>query len=276
MSGENRRQPMPWVSLVYHDVLPATSAAGGGPKRFDVPLAMFELMLDTVRAEGYLGCSLEEALARPGERRVAITFDDATAGQFQHAMPALRARGMTATVYVATDWVGRPDFMTWDDLRQIADWGMSVQSHTKSHPFLSELGEVRLRFELGESKQRIDRELRQDTAEIAFPGGDPPARHLRHLLAECGYRTAVGTRWGLNEDAGPGSGFVRRCTVRGDVTPETARRYVQADPWLALAMHPKEFALRGIRSTLGATRYSRWRRRLLDLISRPAPSPRTD
>lgn len=273
MIAHDRRTSTPWVSLVYHDVMPATSASGGGPERFAVPLSMFELMLDTIRDEGFLGCSLATALAERGKRRLAITFDDATAGQFEHAMPALRARGMTATVFAATDWVGKPGFMTWDQLRQISDWGMSVQSHTRSHPFLSELDETRLNPELVESKAALDRELRQDTNQIAFPGGDAPASRLRHLLAAAGYTVVVGTRWGRNADPPPPDRFIRRCTVRGSITAEEARRFVNADPWLAMAMHPREAALRSLRSTLGASRYERWRRRFLNVLSRPSPAP---
>jgi peptidoglycan/xylan/chitin deacetylase (PgdA/CDA1 family) len=256
-----------WVALVYHDVLPATTASGGGPERFAVPVAAFETMLDTMLEGGFLGCSLDEAMRARGCARIAITFDDATSSQFDHAMPALRARGMTATVYVVRDWVGRPHYMTWDQLRRIRDWGMSVQSHTRSHPFLSELGAVELRDELERSKEALDRELAQETTEIAFPGGDPPARRLRHLIAATGYRVAVGTRWGVNADTPDLSHFIRRCTVRGDITADRARRYLAADPWLSLTMTPRETALRTIRSTLGASRYARWRRRILDLLS---------
>jgi len=48
-------------------------------------------------------------------------------------------------------------------LREVADLGISVQSHTRTHPFLSELGSAALREELLRSKERLDRELRQET-----------------------------------------------------------------------------------------------------------------
>lgn len=267
MSQRNGGGPVPWVALVYHDVVPETSAEGGGPERFFVPAAMFERMLDIIREQGHQGCSVARAIQARGQPRVAITFDDAPAGVFAHAIPALRARGMTATIYTVTDWVGRPGFMTWDQLRQAAAWGMSIQSHTRSHPFLSELDEPALRAELAESKATLDRELGQQTTEIAFPGGNAPRRALRHVMRDLGYQVAVGTRWGRNADVDAPRGIIRRCTVRGAITPEQARRFVQGDPWLALTRHPKELALRTIRATLGASRYSRWRRGLLNLLA---------
>ena len=266
MNSANGRD-VPWIALVYHDVRPEVSASGGGPERFSVPLPMFERVLDTIVAEGYLGRSLADALREQERPRVAITFDDTPVGVYEHAMPALRARGMTATVYIVTDWVGRPGFMTWDQLRQLKAWGMSVQSHTRSHPFLSELDEGALRAELTDSKTALDRELGQDTAELAFPGGDAPRSALRHVIWECGYRVAVGSRWGRNPAGDPGRRFVRRCGVRGTITSSEARRIVRYDPWLALTQRPRETALRSLRSALGPSRYSRWRRRILDVLA---------
>ncbi len=258
-----------WVALCYHDVQPGATALGGGPDRFSVPLEAFELMLDRIAANGMRGCSLANALMDGSRPQVAITFDDANLGQYLHAMPALRSRGMTATVYACIEWVGRPGYMDWAQLREIVSWGMSVQSHSWSHPFLSECGARRLERELGDSKKRLDDELGQDTTEIAFPGGDAPARRLRPLIAAAGYRTAVGTRWGVNAGPPDRGKFVRRCTVRGRLTRELADRYVRADAGLAWRNHPKEVVLRSLRTTLGPSRYARWRRNVLDLL-RPA------
>jgi peptidoglycan/xylan/chitin deacetylase (PgdA/CDA1 family) len=258
-----------WAALCYHDVLPEATAAGGGPQRFDVPLASFELMLDTIAEANLRGCSVAEALAAPGTGRVAITFDDGNVGQFEHAAPALRARGMTATFYVTTDWVGRPGFVSWDQLRQLKAWGMSVQSHSRSHPFLSELDAAALERELADSRARLDAELAQTTTEIAFPGGDPPRRALRRMLADAGYTVALGTRWGMNDDSGADPRRpLKRCTVRGATDPAWAERVIRGDAALSFHNWPRESLLRSIRSSLGPTRYSRWRRWLLDRVSR--------
>jgi peptidoglycan/xylan/chitin deacetylase (PgdA/CDA1 family) len=230
---------------------------------------MFERMLDTILDLGYAGCSLSSALAQRGRRRVAITFDDATLGQFEHAVPALLARGMTATVFVTTDWVGRPGYMSWDQLRQLIAWGMSVQSHSRSHPFLSELSTAGLRAELTESKWALDQALGQQTTQIALPGGDAPKRSVWSLVEEAGYTVVAGSRWGINRDGPVGNGprVIRRCTVRGGITPARARRMVVGDPWIALSRLPREAVLARIRSTLGPSRYARWRRRLLDALA---------
>jgi hypothetical protein len=128
-----------------------------------------------------------------------------------------------------------------------------------------------VRRELVASKTTLDEALGQATTELGLPGGDAPRRGLRRLVTDAGYEVVAGSRWGVNHDDGESGGAdrpLRRCTVRGHVDAATARRMIHGDPRMALARWPREVALARIRSTLGATRYARWRRRLLDVIPR--------
>lgn len=259
---------MPWRCLMYHEVLPATNATGGGPERFAVPLESFETMLDAIQSTGHVGCSIEEALGIR-EPRVAISFDDGTKSQFDHAVPALVARDMTATFFVTTDLIGESGFMDWGDLRQLSSLGMSVQSHTKSHPFLSELNRAELTAELRESKSVLDAKLNQDTDQISFPGGNAPRWRLRHLLGECGYRLVAGSRWGTNRGR-RGLDHRRplyRCTMRGAISAAEARYILGSPTLLSLRTCSKELALNTVRAAIGPSRYARWRRRFLDSLS---------
>lgn len=267
---------MSWRCLMYHDVLPATDSAGGGPERFAVPLESFEIMLDAIRATDRVGCSVAEAFEMD-QPRVAISFDDGTKSQYDHAVPALLSRDMTATFFVTTDFVGRPGFMDWPELREIAALGMSVQSHSKSHPFLSELDGPELRAELCESKSLLDERLGQNTDQISFPGGNAPRRHLLPTLGECGYRVVAGSRWGMNRgDRGLNHRRpLHRCTMRGAVTPSEARHILGRARWLSARTSSREFALNSLRDTLGPSRYARWRRRFLDAV-RPGSNTRED
>ncbi len=253
---------------MYHDVQPDVPPLSGGPERLTVSSTSFELMLDVVAASGHEGCSLEEARARGGRPRVAITFDDGTAGQYEHAAPALRARGMTATFFVVTDWVGSTGFMSWDDLRQLKKWGMSVQSHSKSHPLLSELGAEELRRELEESRRELDAQLAQRTTEIALPSGNAPSWRLRGILWGAGYEAVANSRWGTNPDlAERVPRWIRRCNVPRGMDEQLALRIAGGDRRLLLRNYPREALLNATRALLGASRYRKWRRGVLDVLS---------
>ncbi len=262
-----------WICLLYHDVLPGRPPAGGGPERFAVSSRAFAEQLDIIQECGYLGCSIAAALQQPGGSCVALSFDDGNLGQFERAFPALAARNMTATFFVTTSWVGQPGYVTWDQLREMKSAGMSIQSHTQTHRFLSELPADQLADELWRSKEELDTALKQSTDAIALPGGDRPRAALRHLLAEAGYRVVATSRWGANTGIGGSSAAplqIRRCTVKGEPSAAYFRRVVTGDRRLAARRRMRELALGGIRRALGPSRYANMRRRILEPLGRSA------
>jgi peptidoglycan/xylan/chitin deacetylase (PgdA/CDA1 family) len=238
--------------------------------RFAVPVRAFERQLDLVRAEGLRGCSIASAIERPAGS-VALSFDDGEAGNYEHAFPALVARDMTATFFITTSWVGRPGYVTWDQLREMSEAGMSIQSHTRTHPFLSGLGREELLEELEGSKRELDAALDQDTDAVALPGGDEPRADLRHLLGAAGYRIVATSAWGVNDvESAPEAGRpvrILRCTVRGEPSPSRFRRILRGNRWMMGWQRARGGALRRVRSGLGPQRYAALRRTLLDSLT---------
>lgn len=255
---------------MYHEIAPDTAGRGGGPARFAVPVTEFRRQLDQLGAEGFEVRSLRDAMRGPGERVVAVTFDDGNADQYDRGFRALADRGMGATFFVTTDWIGRPRYVSWDQLREMRGAGMDVQSHAKSHRFLSELTAEELAEELRAAKAALDDGLHQETDMLALPGGDWPRRSLHHLIVEAGYRVVATSRWGVNAppraDA-PALVRVRRCTISGVAGREAFRRIATGDPWTARRRRVREGLLGALRRTLGPSRYASWRKAFLDALS---------
>lgn len=260
----------PWVCLMYHDIAADAPTVGDGAARFAVPVDEYRRQLDQLSAMHFAGTSLGDALGSPQARMVAITFDDGTASQYEHGFRELIERGMTATFFVTTDWIGSPGYASWDQLREMRAGGMEVQAHTKSHPFLSELGPAELAIELRGAKVALDKQLEQDTKMLALPGGDWPRPSLQHLIGEVGYRVVATSRWGLN---GPvtrdcrGLVGVRRCTVRARPGQEMFRRIATGDQWLRRRRGLRESFLGAMRTVAGPSRYAAWRRVFLRAFS---------
>ncbi len=61
--------------------------------------------------------------------------------------------------------------MTWDQLRELSANDIEIQSHTKSHPILTSIGEASLYEELKLSKDKIELELGNKVIAIAYPNG---------------------------------------------------------------------------------------------------------
>lgn len=266
MTSSERAQPF-WIALMYHDVLPP----GEGQNYFAVTATRFNEHLAAIETNGYSGVSLGEALSGKVARPVAITFDDATSSQIQQAFPLLLERGMTATFFVVTGWVGRPGYASWEDLLRMKAAGMEVQSHTHSHPFLSELDPREVETELRQSRDILDERMDQETRTLALPGGDFPAGAARDAIAAAGYdvvATSVFGRnpWGKARDDSPR--YVRRCTVRGDVDTAALKKILVGYRPLFCRRRVREGILRNLRRGLSPSRYAKWRRRFLDAIGR--------
>jgi len=109
--------------IAYHGVLPAPrdEAAYGS---LHISLASFEAHLAHLRA-CYCVLALDEAVAhlRAGKslpaNAVALTFDDGYANTLDVALPALAARGMSATHYVCTRLAEEGTHLWYDALRSL-------------------------------------------------------------------------------------------------------------------------------------------------------------
>jgi len=123
-----------------------------------------------------------------GEGAVCLTFDDGWRGNYLHAYPVLQEYGLKATFFIATDLIGKQFYMTWEDIKEIAASGMSIQSHTVTHRPLPHMGGERVFFELSESKRVIEERLGQGVRHLSLPHGIKDER-IWNLAQEIGYKS---------------------------------------------------------------------------------------
>ena len=250
-----------WACLMYHEVPGPGESAG----YFAVPREAFAAQLDRLRAAGLAGASLERRLAGDAGPAVAITYDDGHVTHVRHALPEIAARVMTATFFVVSDGVGRSGYASWAELREMADAGMSIQSHTRSHPFLSELSRAQVLDELRLSRVEIEDRLGRPVTTIALPNGDHP-RADAAAFNECGYRWVATSRWGANRGSGHAVQRVRRYTVRRSTALPELERLARAEA-SSLSTEAVRLELLGrLRTALGPSRYARWRRAVLQRV----------
>jgi peptidoglycan/xylan/chitin deacetylase (PgdA/CDA1 family) len=91
-------------------------------------------------------------------------------------------------------------FLSWDEVRELTRFGVSIGSHTVTHPILSDLAAPDLARELADSKTRIECELQRECVAVAYPNGGPadvsPAVFAAGAVA--GYRAGFTLLNGLN------------------------------------------------------------------------------
>jgi peptidoglycan/xylan/chitin deacetylase (PgdA/CDA1 family) len=254
---------------MYHEIPARPGDEGDG--YFAVRADRFTEQMTLLRDSGRRAASLESLIENPDPNAVALTFDDGHLSNYTTAFPVLTRLGFTATFFVTTSWVGQANRASWEQLREMAAAGMSIQSHTDTHPFLSQMDEAGVRQELAGSRDKIEQALGRPATALALPGGDAPPRALRGLIGTIGYRLVATSEWGPNPAELPrqdGVPAVRRYTVRRETPTD---RFEQLCRAASSAGSPEALRLRalsGVRDLLGADRYSKWRRAALALVGR--------
>ncbi len=146
---------------------------------------------------------------------IAVSFDDGYLDNYEHAAPILLKHQVPCTFFISTEKIrdNKPfdhdmralgfglDNMSWDQVRQMRDWGLHFGSHTRNHVNLAEIDDQLAYDELRGSLADIRAELGQDKVSIAFPYGRKkhitPARIA--TIKELGYEACFSAYGGLNE-----------------------------------------------------------------------------
>lgn len=189
--------PMPVFN--YHHIRPMPSTASSTPtdRAFTVSPEGFEAHLKYFKENGYQTVQIYDLLdyfdtGRPlPAKAVAITFDDGRYGQYKWAYPLLKKYGLTATFFITTDWVGKADFLTWPQIKEMSDGGMTIGSHSLDHAALSKVDDQQLRAELSGSKKILEEKIGKTVDLLAYPGGSYSSRVIE-LAKEAGYQAGLG------------------------------------------------------------------------------------
>jgi peptidoglycan/xylan/chitin deacetylase (PgdA/CDA1 family) len=181
--------------LMYHGV----PEVGGvdGDAHYAVDRQRFAAQIAAIQASGQAVCSVADRVAavNDGQAAVCVTFDD---GLVSNAWAAehLASQGGTADFFVNPSTIGTPGFLSWQALREMADAGMSIQSHGMHHRYLDELDPAAVRAELTDSRRAIEDGIGRPVTIYAPAGGRMPEGFFQ-LAAELGYPIVCSSRVGL-------------------------------------------------------------------------------
>lgn len=247
--------------LMYHGLHADQRAHGRYDAVYSVHPSAFARQLDWLRGNGYRSVLPGDRAAAGEGRRVAITFDDGDVSNLEVALPLLRERGMVATFFVTSGFVDQPGMLSPAQLRALADAGMAIGAHGRSHAFLEDLGEAALAAELGESRDALAAIAGCTVDAMALPGGRGGERE-RIAAHAAGYRHLFGSVPGPNRRS-DGDGWLQRIAVtRGTTIDEFAALVA----WRGLrprVARARFAALAWPKRVLGNARYERLRAQLL-------------
>jgi hypothetical protein len=102
--------------VYYHEVFDETdNVEWCHEKSLLLPLTLFREQLSYL-SQHYKIVSLDEAVLSKSSNVAAITFDDGYLGVYRNAFPILKSMGITATVFLITNYLGSAEIPWWNNL----------------------------------------------------------------------------------------------------------------------------------------------------------------
>lgn len=250
------------VHLMYHELERAgreLCRTEPGYVRYVVAEDDFRRHLTRLRAKGWRGLSVGAALAAGAVTGIAITFDDGCETDLTIAAPLLKEAGAGATFYVVTGLLGQRGYLNEGQVRELAELGFEVGSHSHTHSFLSDLDDARLREEVAGSKERLEQILGRRVEHFSCPGGRWSPR-VAGAAREAGYASVATSRPGTN-GRGADPFCLKRVAVMRGTDEEAFERLCRAEG--LLRRRTLDAVLSAAKRTLGNTAYEKLRSTVL-------------
>lgn len=221
--------------LMYHKI--GDHPPGSKLKKLWVSAADFRRQLQYLKDHGYAAIDFrdwrdaEKGVKPLPEKPVMITFDDGYMNNYDVAFPLLKEFGMKGCVFLVYETMEKHNawhdpatepwlkMLTWAQIREMQDSGLvEFGSHTMRHRNLAELPPEEVRWELTESKARLEEKLGRELVGFAYPYGCGAYKpEVRRAALDAGYRFDFSIKQGISSlpwDSEKEA--VRRLLVRGD------------------------------------------------------------
>jgi len=131
------------------------------------------------------------------EKPIILTFDDGYRDAYEVVFPMLLEYGFTGTFFILAtpahfEW---PEYLTWAQMKEMADAGMEIQAHGRDHVDLRGRSYDYLVYQILGAQEAIQYHVGRPARFFCYPSGRYDSDVVAVLKA-AGYWGAVTTEWG--------------------------------------------------------------------------------
>ena len=256
------------VTLEYHDLIiadapDASGFPGASAASYKLEEDDFLEHVQVLAGRRGVGSDVRNALKAPvhgDQPPVILTFDDGGATAMRIA-EHIERRGWRGHFFIATSCLGRPEFLSEADLRDLQARGHVVGSHSETHPLrMAAYPLHQIAEEWRVSVDRLGTVLGALPPVASVPGG-LFSRDVARLAAEAGIQVLFTSEPSTRVSEIAGCTVIGRFTVRRWTTAEDARALV--DEWpLARASQWMSWNAKKVVKAAGGEAYLRARERI--------------
>ena len=192
--------------LCYHRLREWKPNEKASLKAYIVPVANFKAQIKMLADSGYQAITPDEyyaylAAGRPlPSKPVMITFDDTSEEHYTIAFPELEKYGFKGAFFIMTVSIGRPGYMSKEQIKELSDKGHVIASHTYDHHNVRKYEGEDYDKQMLKPKEKLESITGKKVGYFAFPFGEWKQPAIPELQKR-GYKAAfqlVGKRDSLD------------------------------------------------------------------------------
>ncbi|HTE22900.1 polysaccharide deacetylase family protein [Flavitalea sp.] len=163
--------------LCYHHIKNWTAKTSARAKDYIVPVDAFREQLKMLADSGYqtvLPDQLYNYLATNSPlpaKPVMLTFDDTDLEQYTIALPEMKKYGFKGVFFIMTVSLNRPNYMTKEQVKALADDGHEIGSHTWDHRNVKLYGEEDWATQIDKPTKQLSAITGKPVKYFAYPFG---------------------------------------------------------------------------------------------------------
>ncbi len=163
--------------LCYHHIRDARAGQSETMKSYSVSPVQFAQQMKALKDSGYetvLPNELYEYLVHGAtlpEKPVMITFDDTDEEQFSIGAMEMEKYGFRGVYFLMTISINRPRYMSKEQIKQLADRGHAVESHTWDHHMVTKYQGEDWEKQLIQPMKKVEEITGKPAQYFAYPFG---------------------------------------------------------------------------------------------------------
>jgi peptidoglycan/xylan/chitin deacetylase (PgdA/CDA1 family) len=185
--------------LCFHNIRDWKATDTKSERTYIMPVGTFKNLMKLLHDSGYHAILPDQLMGylQKGEKLpskpVMLTFDDADASQYQNALPELDKYGYKSVFFIMTVVLGRPNYMSRDQVRDLFTRGHVIGCHTWDHHMVTKYTDKDWTIQIEKPLAELEKITGKPIKYFAYPFGlwNPAAiQHIKKYGFTAAFRLA--------------------------------------------------------------------------------------
>ena len=106
-------------------------------------------------------------------KKILITIDDAFSSFYENAWPILKKKEIPFILFVSTEPVGKPGYMTWEQIKEVSSYKFAyIGNHSHTHEYLLDFSHLEFKKDIKNSIRIFREKLGYNPIYFSYPFGE--------------------------------------------------------------------------------------------------------